>query len=85
MNTLTLRLLINHLADIVSALEEQFDTATRKSKKLLFVRLQKSPFNEGHTYKELLPLYGIIQTLEKSLPTEPIALDENSFPATVDE
>ena len=81
MNTLTLRLLINHLADIISTLEEQLEAANKQShsKNRPFTRLQKSPFSETYTYKELLPLYGLMQTLEKSLPAEMgIGLDDSN-------
>lgn len=70
MNTLVLRLLINHLADIISALEEQMDKITvQVPHDIGFARIRKSPMSEEHTYKELLPLYGLMQTLEKSLPS----------------
>ena len=67
MNALVLRLLINHLADIISSLEEQMDAACQQPSIIAFTKIQKSPLSESYTYKELLPLYGLMQTLDKSL------------------
>ena len=67
MNALVLRLLINHLADIISSLEEQMDAACQHPSIIVFTKIQKSPLSESYTYKELLPLYGLMQTLDKSL------------------
>lgn len=68
MHPLVLHLLINHLADIITTLEEQMEKAYHSPHSGNFTRIQKSPMSEEFTFKEVLPLYGIMQTLQKGLP-----------------
>ena len=66
MNTLVLSLLINHLADIISDLEEKMEQAHHVGS--VFTRVRVSELSEKMTFKEVLPLYGLMQTLQRNLP-----------------
>lgn len=70
MNTLVLRLLINHLADIIDSLEELMDKAGQHPSESVFTKIQMSPLDDTRTYKELMPLRGLKLTLEQSLMAE---------------
>ncbi len=67
MNTLVLSLLINHLADIINDLEEKME---QRHELGLFTKIRVSELSEKMTFKEVLPLYGLMQTLQRNLPPQ---------------
>mgnify|MGYP001562300687 CR=1 FL=1 len=67
MDRLALLLLVNHLKDIISDLEEHMEIVWQKyPEERLFTRMQKSMLENDHTFKEILPLYGVVQALQES-------------------